>query len=89
MIRINHSSDKHSWIVTAFESSRNHGVKRGYSHTSNYRSHNKIDDGTKGILTEMVDKGVPRTNMYGLVAGLHGGPSLTPFTRKAIDWCIQ
>jgi hypothetical protein len=23
--------------------------------------------------------------MYGLVAGLHGGPSLTPFTRKAVN----
>jgi hypothetical protein len=72
-------------MVNAFVSAHNHGLKRDFSHTSNFRSHNHIDDGTKSILAEMVDKGVPRSNMYGLVAGLHGGPSLAPFTRKAVN----
>lgn len=85
MLRIHRSSERHYWRVNAFESLHNHGLKRGYSHTSNFRSHSWIDDGTKRILSEMVDKGIPRTSMYGFVAGLHGGPSLAPFTRKAVN----
>jgi hypothetical protein len=82
MLRIHRSSEQHEWRVTAFEPMHNHGLRRGYNHTSNFRSHSHIDDGTKRILAEMVDKGIPRTHMYGFVSGLHGGPSLAPFTRQ-------
>jgi len=85
MLRVHRSSEQHQWRVTAFEPVHNHGMKRGYNHTSNFRSHSHIDDGTKRILAEMVDKGIPRSNMYGFVSGLHGGPSLAPFTRKAVN----
>lgn len=88
MLRLYRSSGNHSWKVTAFEEAHNHPLKRKFSHTSNYRSHNQIDDSTKSIIAEMVDKGVPRSNMYGLVAGMHGRPSLAPFTRKAVNRVI-
>ncbi|XP_066163743.1 protein FAR1-RELATED SEQUENCE 5-like [Oryza sativa Japonica Group] len=53
-------------------------------HTKHFRSHNFIDEGTKRNIKEMMDNGMTPTAMYGLVAGMHGGPSLTPFTRRAL-----
>lgn len=85
MIRINRSSEHHQWRVTKFVSTHNHELKRKLGVNKNYRSHSFIDDGTKAIVEEMVDKGMPSTGLYGLVAGLHGGPSVAPFTRRAIN----
>ncbi|KAF2907718.1 hypothetical protein DAI22_12g119566 [Oryza sativa Japonica Group] len=49
------------------------------------KSHNQIDEGTRGIIEEMVDSSMSLTNMYGMLSGMHGGPSMVPFTRKAMD----
>lgn len=84
MVRLNRSSERQKWRVSAFVSEHNHGMKRDIQHTKHFRSHNFIDEGTKRNIKEMVDNGMTPTAMYGLVAGMHGGPSLTPFTRRAL-----
>ncbi|KAF2927671.1 hypothetical protein DAI22_06g222300 [Oryza sativa Japonica Group] len=84
MVRLNRSSESQKWRVSAFVSEHNHEMKRDLQHTKHFRSHNFIDEGTKRNIKEMVDNGMTPTAMYGLLSGMHGGPSLTPFTRRAV-----
>ncbi|KAM3412349.1 hypothetical protein ACQJBY_003819 [Aegilops geniculata] len=37
------------------------------------------------IVQGLVDNGMPPTGMYGLLSGMHGGPGLAPFTRRAVN----
>ncbi|XP_040376563.1 protein FAR1-RELATED SEQUENCE 5-like [Oryza brachyantha] len=84
MLRINRSSENQNWRVSAFTSEHNHVMKRDLRHTQQFRSHNFIAEGTKRSIEEMVDSGMAPTAMYGLVSAMHGGPSLTPFTKRSM-----
>ena len=79
MLRVNRHNGEGSWMVTKFVTEHNHAMKRRIGVTRNYQLHNQIVEGTRGIITNMVDSGIKSTNMYGLFAVLHGGPSMVPF----------
>ncbi|KAB8095332.1 hypothetical protein EE612_023303 [Oryza sativa] len=85
MMKINRSGAGSGWSVTKVVSAHNHPMKKSVGVTKNYQSHNQIDEGTRGIIEEMVDSSMSLTNMYGMLSGMHGGPSMVPFTRKAMD----
>ncbi|BAT01665.1 Os07g0504400 [Oryza sativa Japonica Group] len=85
MIKINRSKGAGSWTVTKVVAAHNYPMKKSIGVTMNYHSHNQIDEGTRGIIEEMVDNSMSLTNMYGLLSGMHGGASIVPFTRKAMD----
>lgn len=85
MIKINRSKGAGSWTVTKVVAAHNYPMKKSIGVTKNYHSHNQIDEGTRGIIEEMVDNSMSLTNMYGLLSGMHGGASMVPFTRKAMD----
>lgn len=85
MMKINMSGAGSGWSVTKVVSAHNHPMKKSVGVTKNYQSHNQIDEGTRGIIEEMVDSSMSLTNMYGMLSGMHGGPSMVPFTRKAMD----
>ncbi|BAS88739.1 Os04g0354200 [Oryza sativa Japonica Group] len=85
MMKINRSGAGSGWSVTKVVSTHNHPMKKSVGVTKNYQSHNQIDEGTRGIIEEMVDSSMSLTNMYGMLSGMHGGPSMVPFTRKAMD----
>ncbi|XP_062180213.1 protein FAR1-RELATED SEQUENCE 5-like [Phragmites australis] len=85
MVRVNRSNGDDVWTLTKFVTEHNHSMKGRTGVTMNYQSHNRIDEGTRGIVADMVDSGIKSTNMYGLLAGLHGGPSMVPFNRRAMD----
>ncbi|KAF2931048.1 hypothetical protein DAI22_05g180300 [Oryza sativa Japonica Group] len=84
-MKINMSGAGSGWSVTKVVSAHNHPMKKSVGVTKNYQSHNQIDEGTRGIIEEMVDSSMSLTNMYGMLSGMHGGPSMVPFTRKAMD----
>lgn len=72
-------------MMTKFISVHNHPLKNKVSLTKQYRSHNFIDEGTKTIVQGMVDNSMAPTGMYGLVSGMHGGPGMAPFSRRAMN----
>ncbi|KAF2910465.1 hypothetical protein DAI22_11g101950 [Oryza sativa Japonica Group] len=85
MIKINRLKGAGSWTVTKVVAAHNHPMKKSIGVTKNYHSHNRIDEGTRGIIEEMVDNSMSLTNMYGLLSSMHGGASMVPFMRKAMD----
>ncbi|KAL6598811.1 hypothetical protein ACP70R_046071 [Stipagrostis hirtigluma subsp. patula] len=85
MIRVDRGKNEDIWTVTKFEEEHNHPMKGKIGVTKNYPSHNHVDEGTRSIITDLVESGIKSTNMYGLLAGLHGGPSMVPFNRRVMD----
>ncbi|KAL6903740.1 hypothetical protein ACP4OV_004553 [Aristida adscensionis] len=85
MIRVNRGNDDEFWRVTKVVLEHNHAMKQRIGETKNYPSHSRVDEGTKCIIADMVDSGIKSSNMYGLLAGLHGGPSMVPFSRRVMD----
>ncbi|BAF14453.2 Os04g0354200 [Oryza sativa Japonica Group] len=64
MMKINRSGAGSGWSVTKVVSTHNHPMKKSVGVTKNYQSHNQIDEGTRGIIEEMVDSSMSLTNMY-------------------------
>jgi hypothetical protein len=85
MLRIGRPSGEGAWTVTKMVEDHNHELKSSVGVTKNYHSHNQVDEGTRQVITDMVDSGVRSSNMYGLLSGFHGGASMVPFTRRAMD----
>lgn len=67
------------WIVTKVDDDHNHPLNPNQAR--HWNSHNHIDESTRCIMKGLMENNVATTQMYGYIAGLHGGASVLPFTR--------
>ena len=80
MMRI-HRHEEHKWIITQLRQEHNHPLTTSTGMTRNWKSHNKIGEGTRRIMKDMMENNSTTTQMYGYLAGIAGGASMLPYTR--------
>ena len=76
-----HRHEEHKWIITELRQEHNHPLTTSTGKTRNRKSHNKIGEGTKRIMKDMMENNSTTTQMYGYIVGIAGGASMLPFTR--------
>jgi hypothetical protein len=84
MMRIHRNADD-KWVLTKFHDEHNHNLTSTPGMTRHWNSHNNIDESTKRIMKGLMENHNTTTQMYGYIAGLHGGASMLPFTRKYFE----